>query len=159
VVVRGDTVMAGYWGRPDLTAEVIDEEGWARTGDLGFLDDDGLLHIVDRKKDVIVSGGFNVYPAEVERVIAGVEGVEEVVVVGAPSERWGEAVKAIVVARPGSGLDAEVIVEACRREIASYKKPVEVEFVDNLPKTNTGKVLRRELRESQWYGRDRRVGQ
>jgi long-chain acyl-CoA synthetase len=159
VVVRGDTVMAGYWGRPDLTAEVIDDEAWAKTGDLGFLDEEGLLHIVDRRKDVIVSGGFNVYPAEVERVIAGMEGVEEVAVVGTPSERWGEAVKAVVVARPESGLDAEAIIEACRRELASYKKPVEVEFVDSLPKTSTGKVLRRELRDRQWSGRDRRVGQ
>jgi acyl-CoA synthetase (AMP-forming)/AMP-acid ligase II len=87
------------------------------------------------------------------------EGVEEVVVVGTPSERWGEAVKAVVVVRPGSGLDAEGIIEACRRELASYKKPVEVEFVDSLPKTSTGKILRRELRDRQWSGRDRRVGQ
>jgi acyl-CoA synthetase (AMP-forming)/AMP-acid ligase II len=100
-----------------------------------------------------------VYPGEVERVIAGIDGVEEVVVVGTPNERWGEAVKAVVVARPGAGLDAEAIVEACRRELAGYKKPVEVEFANDLPKTSTGKVLRRELRDRQWSGRDRRVGQ
>ena len=159
VVVRGDTVMAGYWGRQDLTAEVIDDEGWTKTGDLGFVDAEGLLHIVDRKKDIIVSGGFNVYPAEVERVIAELEEVEEVVVVGAPNERWGEAVKAVVVKRPDSRLDADGVIDACRKELAGYKKPVEVEFVDLLPKTSSGKVLRRELRDRQWSGKDRRVGQ
>lgn len=159
VVVRGDTVMAGYWGRPDLTAEMIDDEGWAKTGDLGFVDADGLLHIVDRKKDVIVSGGFNVYPAEVERVISELEEVEEVVVVGAPNERWGEAVKAVVVTRPGSMLDADGVIDACLTKLAGYKKPVEVEFVERLPKTSSGKILRRELRDRQWSGRDRRVGQ
>ena len=158
IVVRGDTVMAGYWKRPDLTAEMIDGEGWASTGDLGFLDDEGFLHIVDRKKDVIVSGGFNVYPAEVERVIAGLEGVSEVVVVGTPNERWGEAVKAIVVARPGFALDADRVIGVCREHLASYKKPVEVEFVDRLPKGSTGKILRRELRDRQWSGEERRVG-
>jgi acyl-CoA synthetase (AMP-forming)/AMP-acid ligase II len=158
IVVRGDTVMAGYWKRPDLTAEMIDGEGWASTGDLGFLDDEGFLHIVDRKKDVIVSGGFNVYPAEVERVIAGLEGVSEVVVVGTPNERWGEAVKAIVVARPGFALDANRVIGVCREHLASYKKPVEVEFVDRLPKGSTGKILRRELRDRQWSGEERRVG-
>ena len=159
VTVRGDTVMAGYWRRPDLTAEMIDDEGWARTGDVGFVDDDGFLHIVDRKKDVIVSGGFNIYPAEVERVIAGLEEVSEVVVVGTPSERWGEAVKAVVVVRPGFELDADRVVDVCRRNLASYKKPVEVEFVDYLPKGSTGKILRRELRDREWSGKERRIGQ
>ncbi len=159
VTVRGDTVMAGYWRRPDLTAEMIDDEGWARTGDVGFVDDDGFLHIVDRKKDVIVSGGFNIYPAEVERVIAGLEEVSEAVVVGTPSERWGEAVKAVVVVRPGFELDADRVVDVCRRNLASYKKPVEVEFVDHLPKGSTGKILRRELRDREWSGKERRVGQ
>jgi long-chain acyl-CoA synthetase len=159
ITVRGDTVMAGYWKRPDLTAEMIDDEGWARTGDLGLLDEEGYLHIVDRKKDVIVSGGFNVYPAEVERVIAELEEVGEVVVVGTPSERWGEAVKAIVVVRPGFELAADRIIDECRRNLASYKKPVEVEFVDQLPKGSTGKILRRELRDRQWSRKERRVGQ
>lgn len=159
IIVRGDTVMAGYWGRPDLTAEMIDGEGWAKTGDLGFLDEEGLLRIVDRKKDVIVSGGFNVYPAEVERVIDRLEDVEEVVVIGTPNERWGEAVKAVVVRKPGSEIDAEAVIQACRAELAGYKKPVEVEFVEQLPKTSTGKVLRRELRDRQWAGKDRSVGQ
>src|SRR5215213_8047666 len=159
VTVRGDTVMAGYWKRPDLTAEMIDGEGWASTGDLGRVDDEGYLHIVDRKKDVIVSGGFNIYPAEVERVIAGLEEVSEVVVVGTPNERWGEAVKAVVVVRPGFELDAERVIGVCRENLASYKKPVEVEFVDHLPKGSTGKILRRELRDQQWSGEERRVGQ
>jgi long-chain acyl-CoA synthetase len=159
VTVRGDTVMAGYWKRPDLTAEMIDGEGWASTGDVGFVDDDGFLHIVDRKKDVIVSGGFNIYPAEVERVIAGLEEVSEVVIVGTPNERWGEAVKAVVVVRPGFELDAERVIGVCRENLASYKKPVEVEFVDHLPKGSTGKILRRELRDQQWSGKERRVGQ
>jgi acyl-CoA synthetase (AMP-forming)/AMP-acid ligase II len=159
ITVRGDTVMAGYWRRPDLTAEMIDGEGWARTGDLGLVDDEGYLHIIDRKKDVIVSGGFNVYPAEVERVIAGLKEVSEVVVVGTPHEHWGEAVKAIVEVRPGFELSAGRIIDACRKHLASYKKPVEVEFVDHLPKGSTGKILRRELRDRQWLGKERRVGQ
>jgi len=159
VTVRADTVMAGYWKRSDLTAEMIDAQGWARTGDLGFVDDEGYLHIVDRKKDVIVSGGFNVYPAEVERVIAALPEVSEVVVVGVPNERWGEAVKAVVVVRPGFELDAEQVIDECRKHLAGYKKPVEVEFVDSLPKTSTGKILRRELRNRHWSGKDRKVGQ
>jgi long-chain acyl-CoA synthetase len=159
IAVRGDTVMAGYWKRPDLTAEMIDGEGWANTGDIGLVDDEGYLHIVDRKKDVIVSGGFNVYPAEIERIIAGLKEVSEVVVVGTPSERWGEAVKAIVVVRPGFELNADRVIDVCRRNLASYKKPVEVEFVDYLPKGSTGKILRRELRDQQWSGKERRVGQ
>jgi long-chain acyl-CoA synthetase len=159
VTVRADTVMAGYWKRSDLTAEMIDAQGWARTGDLGFVDDEGYLHIVDRKKDVIVSGGFNVYPAEVERVIAALPEVSEVVVVGMPNERWGEAVKAVVVVRPGFELDTDQVIDECRKHLAGYKKPVEVEFVDSLPKTSTGKILRRELRNRHWSGKDRKVGQ
>lgn len=159
VTVRADTVMAGYWGRPELTDEMIDGDGWAGTGDLGFIDEDGYLHIVDRKKDIIVSGGFNIYPGEIEGVINELPEVDEVVVIGVPSEQWGEAVKAVVVVRAGFGLDADRIIRACRRELAGYKKPVEVEFVERLPKTSTGKILRRELRDRQWSGKERRVGQ
>jgi len=154
---RGDVMMSGYWERPDATAEAIDADGWGRTGDVGQLID-GYLHIVDRKKDMIVSGGFNIYPNEVERAIATVPGVREVAVVGAPDERWGEAVTAVVVIEDGAGVTEGDIEAACRDAIASYKKPRSVVFVDELPKTGSGKVLRRELRDQFWAGMSRKVG-
>ncbi|QEC50417.1 long-chain fatty acid--CoA ligase [Baekduia soli] len=158
IVVRGDTVMAGYWGKPELTAETIDAEGWAATGDLGRLDDDGHLYIVDRKRDMIVTGGYNVYPAEVENAIASLEAVQEVAVVGAPDEQWGEAVTAVVVPRPGMTVTEDEVVAACTERLAGYKKPRVVEFVDELPKTGSGKLMRRRVRDRYWAGQARRVG-
>ncbi len=158
IVVRGDTVMAGYWKKPKETAEMIDSDGWAATGDLGRFDDDGYLYIVDRKRDMIVTGGYNVYPAEVENAIAALTEVQEVAVVGVPDNRWGEAVKAVVVLRPGASLTENDIVEACAQRLATYKKPRSVDFVDELPKTGSGKLIRRKVRERFWTDRDRRVG-
>jgi len=158
IVVRGDTVMAGYWGQPELTAETIDADGWAATGDLGRFDEDGYIYIVDRKRDMIVSGGYNVYPAEVENAISVLTEVQEVAVVGVPDERWGEAVKAVVVVRPGEELDAEDVVAACAERLAGYKKPRSVDFVDELPKTGSGKIMRRRIRDRYWRGRERSVG-
>jgi acyl-CoA synthetase (AMP-forming)/AMP-acid ligase II len=150
--------MIGYWGKPELTAETIDPDGWAATGDLGRFDEDGYLYIVDRKRDMIVSGGYNIYPAEVENAISGLAAVQEVAVVGVPDERWGEAVKAVVVVRPGEALDEEEVVAACTERLAGYKKPRSVEFVAELPKTGSGKIMRRRVRDRYWSGRERRVG-
>ncbi|NMH96632.1 class I adenylate-forming enzyme family protein [Pseudonocardia acidicola] len=158
ITVRGDQLMMGYWGRPDATMEMIDEDGWARTGDLGRFDADGYLYIVDRKKDMVVTGGFNVYPTEVENVVSTLPAVAEVAVVGVPDETWGEALKAVVVVREGYFLTADEVVAACGQSLAGYKKPRSVEFVDELPKTGSGKIMRRSLRDRYWKGSDRRVG-
>jgi acyl-CoA synthetase (AMP-forming)/AMP-acid ligase II len=150
--------MAGYWDKPELTAETIDADRWAATGDLGRLDDDGHLYIVDRKRDMIITGGYNVYPAEVENAIARLEAVQEVAVVGAPDDQWGESVTAVVVARPGMTVSEEEVIAACTERLASYKKPRAVEFVDELPKTGSGKLMRRRVRDRYWAGRARSVG-
>jgi long-chain acyl-CoA synthetase len=158
ILVRGDNVMVGYWGQPELTAETIDSEGWAATGDLGRFDEDGYLYIVDRKRDMIVSGGYNVYPAEVENAISVLTAVQEVAVVGVPDEQWGEAVRAVVVVRPGEELSEDEVVAACAERLAGYKKPRAVEFVAELPKTGSGKIMRRRVRDRFWDGRERSVG-
>jgi acyl-CoA synthetase (AMP-forming)/AMP-acid ligase II len=157
ILVRSDTTMLGYWNQPDATAETLDEDGWARTGDLGQFDQEGYLYIVDRLKDMIVSGGYNVYPTEVENAIAALPAVEEVAVIGVPDETWGEAVHAFVVRRAGYDLTEADVVEACKARIAAYKKPRSVVMVDELPKTGSGKLMKRELRSTYWTG-DRRVG-
>jgi acyl-CoA synthetase (AMP-forming)/AMP-acid ligase II len=156
--VRSGTVMAGYWGRPEQTAEILDPEGWLATGDIGYRDGEGFLNIVDRKGDAIISGGINVYPAEVERVIALLPEVDEVVVVGAPHEKWGETVTAVITLKPGRSLTADRVVDVCRQHLAAYKKPTAVHFVEALPKTSNGKLWRRQVRDGFWDGRDRQVG-
>src|SRR5690606_15508335 len=133
VRVRGEQVMPGYWRRPEHTAEVLLPDGWLRTGDIGRLDADGYLHLVDRQRDIIVSGGFTIYPSEVERAIAAHPDVDDVIVVGIPHERWGEAVAAVVVPRPGADLSTDDVIKACTDRIAAYKKPVHVEIVAELP--------------------------
>lgn len=158
ITVRGEQVMMGYWGRPDATAEMIDDEGWASTGDLGRFDVDGYLSIVDRKKDMVVTGGFNVYPTEIENVVSTLPAVAEVAVVGVPHEVWGESLTAIVVVRDGHTLTADEVIAACAANLAGYKKPRAVEFVDELPKTGSGKIMRRVLRDRYWRDADRRVG-
>ena len=144
--VRGPQVMQGYWNRPDATAEVLSDDGWLRTGDMATIDEDGYLRIVDRKKDMIIVSGFNVYPNEIEDVVALHPGVLEVGAVGVPDERSGEAPK-IVVVKKDPDLTAEALIEHCRGQLTGYKVPRRVEFRDELPKTNVGKVLRRELRD------------
>lgn len=156
VVIRSGVVMKGYWGRPEATAEAI-REGWFHTGDAGYLDADGFLFIHDRVKDMIVSGGENVYPAEVENAVFGHPAVADVAVIGVPDEKWGEAVKAIVVLKPGVAADAADIIAFARTRIAGYKVPKSVDFVAALPRNPSGKVLRRELREPYWKDRLRRV--
>jgi acyl-CoA synthetase (AMP-forming)/AMP-acid ligase II len=156
ITVRGPSVMKGYWNRPEATSESI-REGWFHTGDAGYFDTDGYLYIHDRVKDMIVSGGENIYPAEVESVLFSHPAVADVAVIGVPDERFGEAVKAIVVFEPDVEATAEEIMSFCKGKIAGYKRPRSVEFTDALPRNPTGKVLKRELREKYWEGHARRV--
>jgi long-chain acyl-CoA synthetase len=147
VWLRAPNVMAGYHGRPAETAAAITPDGWLRTGDGGYVDEDGYLFLTDRIKDMVVSGGENVYPIEVEEVLSQYPGVAEVTVFGVADERWGEAVKALVVPAPGAELRAEELIAFARGRLASYKLPRSVEFVADLPRTPSGKVLKRELRD------------
>jgi len=154
--VRGAHVMSGYWENPKATADAF-SNGWYRTGDVAWRDEDGYYYIVDRARDMIISGGLNVYPAEVEACLHRHPAVFEAAVVGVPDEEWGESVKAVVVVRPGMQLCEEELIEHCRAELASYKKPRSVDFVADLPKGSTGKILKRDLRVPYWEGRERRV--
>jgi len=156
IAVRGDLVMRGYWNRPEVTAEVI-RDGWFLTGDIGHLDEDGYLYVTDRKKDIIKSGGSTVSPSEVEDAIYKHPAVQEAVVFGVPDDKWGEAVKALVVLRPGARATEAEIIDTCRQHIASYKRPQSVEFFPELPKSRTNKIERRELRDRYWVGRARKV--
>ena len=158
IEIRGPIVMAGYWNRPEATAETIRPDGWLRTGDAGFMDENGFFFVHDRVKDMIVSGGENVYPAEVENAILGCPGVADAAVIGVPDDKWGEAVKAIVVKAAGQDPDPAAIIAWARGRIAGYKAPKTVDFIDALPRNPSGKVLRRELRKPYWEGRDRKVG-
>ena len=159
VVVRGGHVMAGYWNRPEATAEVVTSDGWFRTSDMGYLDDEGYLFIVDRKADMIVSGGFNVYPREVEDVLLAHAAVAEAAVVAVPDERWGESVKAVVRPMPDMSVTEAELDEWCRERLAKFKVPRSYDVVaEDLPKNPNGKVLRRLVREPYWAGHDRRVG-
>jgi acyl-CoA synthetase (AMP-forming)/AMP-acid ligase II len=157
IVVRGDVVMQGYWNNPEATADAI-RDGWLHTGDVGTFDEHGYLYLLDRAKDMIVTGGNNVYPREVEEVIIEHPAVANVVVVGIPDPYWGEAVHAVVVPEAGVHVQAEEIIAHCARHMAGYKKPKAVDFVDELPVSGYGKVLRREVRERYWTGHERRVG-
>jgi acyl-CoA synthetase (AMP-forming)/AMP-acid ligase II len=156
IVARSDLVMKGYWRNPEATAETI-VNGWLRTGDVGYMDEQGYLYILDRTKDMIISGGNNIYPREVEEVLLRHPAVQEVCVFGVPDAEWGEAVKAVVVARPGHAVTEEELIGHCRNHLASYKKPQSVDFVEELPKNAYGKVLKRELRAKYWEGHARKV--
>ena len=146
IVVRGDQVMLGYWERPDANEEAF-AGGWFHTGDMGRADEQGYTAIVDRKKDMIVTGGENVYSKEVEDVIYGVPGVSEASVIGVPDPHWGENVVAVVVPAAGASVTEDDVIAACRASLAGYKKPKRVVFVDELPRNASGKILKRELRE------------
>jgi long-chain acyl-CoA synthetase len=146
VLIQGDSVMAGYWRNPEATAAAI-RDGWLWTGDMGALDADGFLTLKDRSKDLIISGGSNIYPREVEEVLLTAPGVAEAAVVGAPDPEWGEVVVAFVVPQPGVGLDSKILDAFCLDQIARFKRPKRYEIVDALPKNNYGKVLKTELRE------------
>jgi long-chain acyl-CoA synthetase len=144
--IRGPQVMAGYWHRPDETAKVIDKDGWLATGDVGVIDERGFVRIVDRKKDMILVSGFNVYPNEIEAVVAMHSGVLECAAIGVPDAKSGEAVKLFAVKKDAT-LTAEALLAHCREHLTGYKCPREVEFRSELPKSNVGKILRRELRD------------
>jgi acyl-CoA synthetase (AMP-forming)/AMP-acid ligase II len=156
IVVRGMVVMKGYWKNPSATAETL-RGGWLHTGDLGIMDERGYVYILDRKKDMIISGGENIYSREIEDVILKHPAVFEVSVIGVPDERWGESVKAIVALKQGQKATEGEIINFCKDHLASYKKPKSVEFIDSIPKNPYGKVLKRELREKYWLGETRRV--
>jgi fatty-acyl-CoA synthase/long-chain acyl-CoA synthetase len=154
--MKGPTTFDCYYKDPQATAEVL-REGWLTIGDMARRDEDGYYYIVDRKRDMIVSGGANIYPAEVEKVLSAHPKVRDVAVLGVPDEKWGEAVKAVVVLREGQKATAEELQEYCRGELASYKIPSSVDFVAELPRTPSGKVLKRQLRDAYWEGRERKV--
>ena len=147
VWMRAPNVMAGYFNRPQETAAALTPDGWLRTGDGGYLDEEGHIFLTDRIKDMVVSGGENVYPIEVEEAVAHHPGVADVAVIGVPDDRWGETVKALVIRAPGAAVTAEELIAFVRGRLAGYKLPRSVEFVDELPRTPSGKVLKRELRE------------
>ncbi len=156
ICLKSDWLMRGYWNRPEATAEAI-QDGWFHTGDAGYFDEEGYLYIHDRLKDMIISGGENIYPAEVENALFAHPAVADVAVIGVPDDKWGEAVKAIVVRKPDQALEADELIAFARERIARYKAPRSVDFVEALPRNPSGKVLRRELREAYWQGQDRRV--
>jgi acyl-CoA synthetase (AMP-forming)/AMP-acid ligase II len=143
---RGPTLFNGYWNRPEATAETL-IDGWVTVGDVATRDDEGFITIVDRKKDMVITGGMNVYPKEVETIIATVPGVREVAVVGEPSREWGESVHAFVVPGSGTAPEADAIIAACRAQLSGYKVPQAVSFIAELPRNTGGKILKAELRE------------
>ena len=155
---RSHQNMAGYWNNPDATAAAITPDGWFRTGDAGYADDDGYLYLHDRVKDMIVSGGENVYPAEVENALMAHPAVADVAVIGVPHDTWGEAVKAIVVLEPGTDMTGDELIAFGRERLAGYKLPKSVDFAASLPRNPSGKLLKRELRDPYWAGVERRVG-
>jgi long-chain acyl-CoA synthetase len=156
IAVRSPQIMKGYWKLPDATRRAMRGD-WFFTGDAGYLDEKGYLFIYDRVKDMVVSGGENIYPAEVESALFGHPAVADVAVIGVPDDRWGEAVKAIVVKKPDADVTPAELIAWARERIAGYKLPKSVDFVDALPRNPTGKILKRELREPYWKGKERRV--
>ena len=149
IVTRSTMNMNGYWKKPEATSETITKEGWLKTGDIGILDADGYLFLKDRKKDMIISGGENVYPAEVENVLYRHPKIEEAAVIGIPDEKWGEAVKACIVLKDGETLEDGDLINWARERLAGFKCPKSVDYMDVLPRNPSGKVLRRKLRELQ----------
>jgi long-chain acyl-CoA synthetase len=147
---RGLSGFRGYWNDPEKTAEAFLDGGWATVGDMARQDDGGYYYIVDRAKDMIISGGVNVYPVEVEEVIHQIPGVQDTAVIGVPDERWGEAVKAVVVLEPGAKITEAEIIAYCKERLAAFKVPKSVDFVEQIPRTQTGKILKRELRKKYW---------
>jgi long-chain acyl-CoA synthetase len=156
IVLRSEQVMLGYWNQPEATASAI-QDGWFHTGDAGYLDADGYLYLHDRIKDLIISGGENIYPAEVESALFGHPAVADVGVIGVPDARWGEAVKAVVVRQPDASVTEAELIAYCRERIAHYKAPKSVDFTDALPRNASGKILKRELRAPYWADRERQV--
>jgi acyl-CoA synthetase (AMP-forming)/AMP-acid ligase II len=157
VITRSSNNMVGYWNLPDASAKTMDGDGWVRTGDAGYMDADGYLFIHDRVKDMIISGGENVYPAEVESAIYGHPDVLEVAVIGVPDDKWGEAVKAVCVPKAGHSIDRDNVIAYARERIAGFKAPKSIDIIDALPRNASGKILRKDLRAPYWVGYDRQV--
>ena len=151
IVMRGPSAMLRYLNDPDATAEV-QQFGWHHTGDLGYMDKDGYFYVSDRKRDLIISGGFNVFPLEIEQVLAGHPAVQDSAVIGVPHEKWGEAVKAVVELAPGAEADEQELIALCKVELGSMKAPKSIDFVAELPRSAVGKVLKRDLRRQYWQG-------
>jgi long-chain acyl-CoA synthetase len=145
IAIRGHNIMKGYWGKEDATKEVLDEDGWFRSGDMAYVDEDGYFFIVDRKKDMIIRGGYNVYPREIEEVLYEHPAVSEAAVVGVPDDKMGEEVGAAVVLKEGEHVDADELREFVKEQVANYKYPRKIWFPDELPKGPTGKILKREI--------------
>jgi len=156
VIVRGPNVMQGYWNKPEQTAEAL-RDGWMHTGDGGYMDEDGFIFVVDRMKDMIISGGENIYSAEVENALAQHSAVAACAVIGIPSDQWGETVHAVVVRKPGASATTEELIAHCKSLIAGYKCPRSVHFRDALPLSGAGKILKTELRKPYWDGQQRKV--
>lgn len=156
IITRSDLIMKGYWRNPEATADAL-KNGWLHTGDMGYMDEKSYLFIMDRSKDMIISGGENIYPREIEEVLIQHPAVREVAVIGVPDAKWGEAIKAVVSIVKGRSVAAEDLIAFCKDHIASYKKPRSVDIVDDLPKNNYGKILKRELRTQYWEARERKV--
>jgi long-chain acyl-CoA synthetase len=156
IIERGDDTMIGYWKDPERTAETL-KDGWLYTRDMATVDEDGYIYIVDRKADMIISGGYNIYPSEVEDVLYRHPAIFEASVIGVPDDLWGESVKAIVVLKEGAQATEDELIQHCKNYLSSYKKPKSVDFVSDLPKNPYGKILRRKLREKYWVGQERMV--
>jgi acyl-CoA synthetase (AMP-forming)/AMP-acid ligase II len=156
IIARGPDIMQGYYQDPELTAETI-RDGWIHSSDMAKVDDEGYIYIVDRKKDMIISGGFNVYPSEVENVLYTHPAVFEACVLAVPDEKWGEAIKAVVVLKPGAEVTAEELIAHCEQSLSSFKKPRSVDFVPELPKNPNGKIAKRLIKDFYWAGKERRV--
>jgi long-chain acyl-CoA synthetase len=155
--IRSPQVMKGYWNMPEETAKAITGDGWFHSGDAGYLDTDGYLYIHDRVKDMIVSGGENVYPAEVENVLMAHPGIADVAVIGVPHEKWGETAKAVVVRAPGAEVTEQEVIDYARERLARFKCPTSVDWTDALPRNPSGKILKKDLRARYWEGRSRNV--
>jgi len=153
IIVRGDGVMEGYWGQPEASAEAL-RGGWFHTGDMATLNADGYFLVVDRKKDIIVSGGENISSLELEKAILAHPAILEACVIPVPDAKWGEVPKALLVRKPNVQIEEQELLEFCRGKLSHYKCPRSVEFVDNLPKTATGKILKKDLRKKYWHGKD-----
>ena len=156
IVTRSDVVMKGYWRDSDATAKTL-RNGWLHTGDVGYMDEDGYVFLLDRSKDMIISGGENIYPREIEEVLIQHGAVREVAVIGVPDPKWGEAIKAVVAIQPAANVSEEELIDFCKQHIASFKKPKSVDFIDELPKNNYGKIVKRQLRDKYWKDRERVV--
>ena len=157
ITVSGPDVFAGYWQEPELSAQAL-RDGWLHTGDLARTDDEGFMYIVDRKKDMIISGGFNIYPTEVEQALYQHPAVYEACVFGVPDKLWGESVKAMIVLKPGETATPADLIEHCRKQLADFKKPRSVELLAELPKNANGKVARKQMRDAFWADEERKVG-